>query len=90
MRIEFETLNPMLGGNGKELTFNCPKCGERFPISVNYQGAQQEPATWGLTHPINNFNWNLVTLSPSIANHPQSHKKPKCDAHFSIINGIVV
>ncbi len=81
-------LNPKLVG--KQLTIDCPLCKEAFSIDVNYQGDPISPATWGLKHPEGIFNWDTVTITPSINLHPQSRKKQKCQAHFSIINGTIV
>jgi len=84
----FSSLNPVF--DGKELIMNCPLCANRFSIRVNYQGDPIGPATWGLRHPENVFEWDLVTITPSIANHPRPKKAPSCDAHFSIINGRIL
>ena len=86
--MKLSELNPDF--NGKELVLSCPLCGNRFPINVNYQGEPKEPAIWGLKHPPDNFDWDKVTLIPSIANHPQAKDKAKCDFHFSVINGEII
>lgn len=86
-------LNPILGYTekmGHQLSLNCPYCGERFSIYVNYQGEPKGPATWGLTHLIDNFDWNTVTLTPSISNHPLAKGRVCSQPHFSIINGEVI
>ncbi len=87
---EFEKLNPMLTylGNGvHQLVMACPECGYKFSIRINLHGNPISPSIWGLTFPENSNKWSEATISPSIANHPQSRKQPKCNAHFSVIKG---
>lgn len=91
--MKMTELNPMLGYTekmGHELTLNCPYCGDRFSIHVNYRGTPKEPATWGLTHPEGDFSWDKVTLAPSISNHPLAKGRVCSQPHFSVINGEVV
>lgn len=91
--MKLSDLNPILGHTdmfGHELTIDCPICKERFSVHVNYQGPYKGDNIWGLSHPAAEFTWDSVTLTPSINHHPQARNKPKCAAHFSIINGKIV
>jgi len=81
-------LNPIF--SGKQLTLTCPICKNDFYIDINYQGDPVPPATWGMKHPPDNFDWSHVTLTPSISNHPQAKDKEKCNYHFSVINGEII
>lgn len=85
---ELSKLDPSF--NGSELIITCPKCGDRFGIRINYQGDPIGPSTWGLKHPESEFNWDNVTLEPSINNHPQARGKSKCDAHFTVYEGKII
>lgn len=91
--MKLSELNPMLCYTeqmGHELTLNCPYCGDRFPIHVNYMGAQKDSAIWGLTYPEGEFNWDRVTLMPSISNHPLARGRVCRQPHFSVINGEII
>jgi hypothetical protein len=93
METEFKRLNPMMNHDndlGHSLSFDCPYCGHRESVYVNYQGGQSEIngfRRWGLTHPDNDVRWESVSLSPSIQLHPHPRKNPTCAGHFSVTNG---
>jgi hypothetical protein len=82
-------LNPKLIGS--QLIINCPVCKNIFSIDINYQSnSSTNPNRWSLTHPENIFDWDSVTIYPSIMNHPQARDKNTCNAHFSIVNGNIL
>lgn len=87
--MKLSELNPILSG-GRELILICPICKNKFSIRVNYHGDPVAPATWGLKHPFGIFDWDHVTLTPSIANHPCARDRDKCNAHFTVTDGNVV
>ena len=91
--MKLSELNPMLGYTetfGHELSLNCPYCKNRFSIHVNYQNNPIEPSTWGLKHTPGVFDWDDVTITPSISNHPLARNIVCSNPHFSIISGEIV
>ncbi len=77
---------------GFEISFQCPRCGNRFAINIH-------PGPADITVPVWHFHftrgcvWEDVTIEPSIQDHhlkrtPQGDLR--CPVHFSVTAGEVV
>ena len=104
--MKFSQLNPsILGGWTNNLlpeplnrchtiAFDCPICGRLVAIhALLNEPAQPLLAVWKWTFPpeANALNaYDLVSIEPSIQNHPVSRKEKPCPAHFTITKGEVI
>jgi hypothetical protein len=96
--MKFSALNPQMTGTSdlgdgeakNELTFDCPKCGPPYRISIHCHQGEPDAARalWKWAMPPGVNDWDRITIDPSISNH--HHGRKPCGYHLSVINGEVV
>ena len=86
------SLTTLPGWEGVQtLLMDCPVCRQQFSILVRQDGLPDATrAIWTLSQPPGNSSWAAVSLAPSIIQHPVTHNRTACPAHFSVANGQVV
>lgn len=74
-----------------QISFLCPLCLSRIVLYFS-RSKPQNAYTWLARSPEKCIvmNWDMLTLEPSIQNHPVSRKQKPCPAHFSVIDGEIV
>ena len=88
--MRLSAFNPQLGA--RELTFDCPKCGKPYRVSVHISPSAPSAGFWQISlppQPMGEDGWDGVTISPSIINENHGRKK-SCGWHGSIINGNII
>lgn len=95
--MNLSELNPQMGAAGlaeykgcNQLTFDCPMCGGRVQIYCRLDSAPDEALRiWKWSYEAERYDWDAITITPSIGNHPVARNQLPCAAHFQITSGKV-
>lgn len=88
-------------GTCGSLAFDCPKCGPRYIVHVNFHREAPADGVWQIASPTHLYaeaasegaywgaDLETLTLVPSIRNNTHGRKHPECGWHGSVTNGEV-